>query len=142
MINRGDAVCHPVASPFVVLDLIPIVVFEIELDGKIHTFKKDKVSNVVTNLQPGSVLQVSSGNVTIPSPSDWHSGLKVFSRCHDGEVQPNVTTGRVILLNLSTFRGSVKCEVSILVRSGLCYEVLSMYMSQQRLARVLRSCSA
>ena len=49
MVNRGYAVCHPIASPFVVLDLIPVMVFEIEFDGEIRAFEKDKVSNVVTN---------------------------------------------------------------------------------------------
>ena len=79
MIDRGYAVGHPRTGPFVVLDLIPVVVFKVEFDGKIRAFEKDEVSDVVTNLQPGGVLQVSSGNVTIPSPSDRHSGPKVFS---------------------------------------------------------------
>ena len=86
MINRGYAVCHPIASPLVILDLIPVMVFEIEFNGKICTFEKDKVSDVVANLQPGSILQIPSGNVMIPSSSDWHSGLKVFLQCYNGEV--------------------------------------------------------
>ena len=47
---------NPVASSLVVLDLVPVVVFEVEFDGKICAFKKDEVPNIVTNLQPGSVL--------------------------------------------------------------------------------------
>ena len=50
MVDRGYTVCDPVASAFVVLDLVPVVVFEIEFNGEIHAFEKDKVSNVVTNL--------------------------------------------------------------------------------------------
>ena len=33
---------NPVASPFVVLDLVPIVMFEVELNGEICAFEKDK----------------------------------------------------------------------------------------------------
>ena len=47
---------NPVAGSFVVLDLVPVVVFEVEFDGKIRAFKKDKVSDVVSYFQPGSVL--------------------------------------------------------------------------------------
>ena len=49
MIDRGYVVCYPVASPFVVLDLIPVVVFEIELNRKTCAFKKDEVPNVITD---------------------------------------------------------------------------------------------
>ena len=41
---------NPVASPFVVLDLIPVVVFEVKFDRKIRDFEKDKVSDIVTDL--------------------------------------------------------------------------------------------
>ena len=92
MVERGYAVRHPIASPFVVLDLIPVMVFEIEFDRKIHAFEKDKVSNVVANLQPGSVLQIPSGDIPVSPSSDWHSGPEVFPQCHNGEVRPNVTT--------------------------------------------------
>ena len=56
MINRGYVMGYPRTGPLVVLDLILVVVFEIEFDGKVCTFKKDEVSNVITNLQPGGVL--------------------------------------------------------------------------------------
>ena len=125
----------PIAGSLVVLDLIPVMVFEIEFDGKIRAFEENEVSDVVTNLQPSSILQVSSRDVTVPSSSDWHSGLEIFAQCHDGEVRPNVTTRQVVLLNLSLFCGSAKREVSVLIRSGLRYEVLSTYMSQRRLVR-------
>ena len=39
------------------------------------------------------------------------------------------------MLDLSSFGGSAKREVTILVRSNLRYEALSMYTSQRRLAR-------
>ena len=83
MIDGGYPMGNPIASSFVVLDLIPVVMFEIEFDWEIRAFKEDKVSDVVSYFQPGSVFQVSSGNVTIPSSSDWHSGPEVFTRCHD-----------------------------------------------------------
>ena len=47
---------NPVARSFVVLDLIPVVVFEVEFDRKIRAFEKDEVSDIVADLQPGSVL--------------------------------------------------------------------------------------
>ena len=50
MINRGYTMGNPVTSSLVVLDLIPIVIFEIEFDGEIRAFKKDEVSDVVTDL--------------------------------------------------------------------------------------------
>ena len=50
MIDRGYVVCYPVTSPFVILDLIPVVVFEIEFNRKIHAFEKDEVSNIVADL--------------------------------------------------------------------------------------------
>ena len=56
MVDGVYTMCDPVASTFVILDLIPVVVFEVEFNGKIHAFEKDEVSNVVTNLQPGGVL--------------------------------------------------------------------------------------
>ena len=46
-----------------------------------------------------------------------------------------VTTWQVVLLDLSSFSSSAKREVMILVRSDLCYEALSTYTSQRRLAR-------
>ena len=121
---------NPIARPFVVLDLIPVVVFKIELNWEIRAFKENEVSDVVSYFQPGSVLEVSSGDVSIPSLSNWHSGPEVFARCHDWEVRPNVTTRQVVLLDLSSFSGSAKREVAVLVRSGLCYKALSTYTSQ------------
>ena len=47
-----------------------------------------------------------------------------------------VTTRQVILLDLSSFSGSVKCKVSILIRSGLRDKVLSTHTSQRRLVQV------
>ena len=47
---------NPIASSLVVLDLVPVVMLEVEFDGKIRAFEKDKVSDVVTDFQPGSVL--------------------------------------------------------------------------------------
>ena len=77
---------NPIASSLVVLDLVPIVVLKVEFNGKIRAFKEDEVSDIISYLQPGSIFQVSSGNVTIPSLSDWHSSPKIFVRCHDWEV--------------------------------------------------------
>ena len=56
MIDGGDVMGDPIASPLVVLDLVPVMVFEVEFDGKIRAFEKDKISNVVTDFQPGSVF--------------------------------------------------------------------------------------
>ena len=47
---------NPIASSLIVLDLVPVVMFEVEFDGKICAFEEDKVSNVITDFQPGSVL--------------------------------------------------------------------------------------
>ena len=41
---------NPIAGSLVVFDLIPVMVFEIEFDGKIRAFEKDEVSDVVANL--------------------------------------------------------------------------------------------
>ena len=131
MIDGCDMMGHPVTGSFVVFDLVPVMVFEVELNGKIRAFEKDEVSDIVSYFQPGSVFQVSSGNVTVPSLSDWHSGPEVFAQCHDWEVRPNVTTRRVILLHLSSFSGSVEREVTVLVRSDLRDEALSTYTSQR-----------
>ena len=128
---------NPIAHPFVVLDLIPVVVFKIEFNWEIRAFKEDEVSDVVSYFQPSGVLEVSSRDVSIPSSSNWHSGLEVFTRCHDWEVRPNVTTRQVVLLDLSSFGGSAKREVTVLIRSGLCYKALSTYTLQRRLARVV-----
>ena len=68
MIERGYVMCDPIASPLVILDLIPVVIFKVEFNGEIRAFERDKVSNVVANFQPGGILQVSSGNVSV-SPS-------------------------------------------------------------------------
>ena len=46
----------PIAGPLVVLDLIPVVIFEIEFDREIRAFEEDEVSDVVSYFQPGSVL--------------------------------------------------------------------------------------
>ena len=136
MIDRGYSMGDPIARPFVVLDLIPVVVFKIEFDWEIRAFKENEVPNVVSYFQPGSVLEVSSGNVSIPSSSNWHSGPEVFTRCHDWKVRPNVTTRQVVLLDLSSFSGSAKREVSVLVRSGLRNKALSTHTSQRRLVRI------
>ena len=56
MVERGYTVCHPVASPLVILDLIPVMMFEIEFDWKIRAFEEDEVSDVVPYFQPGSIL--------------------------------------------------------------------------------------
>ena len=93
MVDRGNLRCDPIAGAFVVFDLVPVMVFEVKLNGKTHAFKKYEVSDVITDFEPHGVLQVSSGNVAIPSSSDRHSGLEVFARCHDWEVRPNVATG-------------------------------------------------
>ena len=123
MVYRCYTMCDPIAGPFVILDLKPVMVFKIELDGKVRAFKEDKVPNVVANLQPGSVLQISSGDIPVSPSSNWHPSPEIFPRCHDGEVQPNVTTRRVILLNLSSFGGSVKHKVPVLVGSDLHYKM-------------------
>ena len=49
MIDRGYTMGNPVTSSLVVLDLIPVVVFEVEFDGEIRAFEKDEVSDVVTD---------------------------------------------------------------------------------------------
>ena len=49
MVDGGYTMGDPVTSPLVVLDLIPVVVFKIEFDGEICTFKKDEVPNVITD---------------------------------------------------------------------------------------------
>ena len=56
MVDRGYMMGNPIASPLVVLDLIPVVIFKVEFDGKIRAFEKDEVSDVITNLQPGGIL--------------------------------------------------------------------------------------
>ena len=131
MIDRGYVRCNPIAGPFVVLDLAPVVIFKVELDGEVCTFETEEVSNVVTNFQPGSILQVSSGNILVPPSSNWHSGLEIFSQCHIGEVQLNVTTRQVILLNLSSISGSTKHKFTMLVRSNLCDKVLILTYTLQ-----------
>ena len=83
MVDRCDTMGNPVTGSFVVFDLVPVMVFEVEFDGKIRAFKKDEVSDVVSYFQPSSVLEVSSRDVSIPSSSNRHSGLEVFARCHD-----------------------------------------------------------
>ena len=83
MVDGCYTMGNPVTGSFVVLDLVPIMVFEVEFDGKIRAFEKDKVSNVVSHFQPSRVFKVSSGDVAISSSSDWHSGPEVFARCHD-----------------------------------------------------------
>ena len=138
MIDGCDTMGNPVTGSFVVFDLVPVMVFEIELNGKIRAFEKDEVSNVVSYFQPSSVFEVSSGDVSIPSSSNRHSGPKVFARCHNWKVRPNVMTRQVVLLDLSSFSGSTEREVTVLVRSDLCDEALSTYMSQRRLARSFR----
>ena len=49
----------PIAGSLVVFDLVPIMVFEVEFDGKVRAFEKDEVSDVVTDLQPGGVCHGS-----------------------------------------------------------------------------------
>ena len=83
MVNGCYTMGNPVTGSFVVLDLVPVMVLEVEFDGKIRAFEKDEVSDVVSYFQPSSILKVSSGDVTIPSSSDWHSGPEVFARCHN-----------------------------------------------------------
>ena len=56
MIDGCYTMGNPIARSLVVLDLVPVVVFEVEFDGKIHAFEKDEVSDVVADLQPGGVL--------------------------------------------------------------------------------------
>ena len=56
MIDGGYPMGNPIASSFVVLDLIPVVMFKIEFDWEIRAFKEDEVSNVVSYFQPGSVF--------------------------------------------------------------------------------------
>ena len=56
MVERSYVVCDPIAHPFVILDLVPVVMFEIEFDWEIRAFKEDEVSDVVSYFQPGSVL--------------------------------------------------------------------------------------
>ena len=92
MVDRGYSMGDPIASSFVVLDLIPVVIFEVEFDREICTFEKDKISDVITDFEPCSVLQISSGDVLTSPSSNGHSSLEIFSQCHGGEVQPNVTT--------------------------------------------------
>ena len=41
---------NPIAGSLVVFDLVPVMVFEVEFNGKIRAFEKDEVSNVVTDL--------------------------------------------------------------------------------------------
>ena len=48
----------------------------------------------------------------------------------------SVTTRQVVLLDLSSFGGSAKREVTILIRSGLRDKALSTYTPQRRLVRV------
>ena len=56
MIDRGYPMGNPIARSFVILDLIPVVIFKIEFDWEIRAFEENEVSNVVSYLQPGSVL--------------------------------------------------------------------------------------
>ena len=119
MVYGGNPQCDPRTCPLVVLDLVPVMMFKIKLDREIHTFEKDEVPNVVANFEPCGILQISSGDVLIPSPSNGHSGLEIFSQCHGGEVQPNVMTRQVIPLNLSSFSSSTKRKFTMLVRSYL-----------------------
>ena len=51
-------------------------------------------------------------------------------------VAPDVTTRQVVLLDLSSFSGSAKREVTVLIRSDLRYKALSTYTSQRRLVRI------
>ena len=138
MIDGRDTMGNPITGSFVVFDLVPVMVFKVELDRKIRAFKKDEVSDIVSYFQPSSVLEVSPGDVSIPSSSNQHSGLEVFARCHDWKVRPNVTTRQVVLLDLSSFSGSAKREVTVLVRSDLRDKALSTYSSQRRLVRSFR----
>ena len=46
-----------------------------------------------------------------------------------------VTTRQVVLLNLSSFSSSAERKFTVLIRSSLCYKVLSMYTSQRRLVQ-------
>ena len=41
--------CNPIAGSLVVFDLIPVMVFKVEFNGKIRAFEKDEVSDVVTD---------------------------------------------------------------------------------------------
>ena len=41
---------NPIASSLVVFDLVPVVVFEVEFNGKIRAFEKGEVSDIVTDL--------------------------------------------------------------------------------------------
>ena len=85
VVNGSYSKCNPITGSLVILDLIPVVVFEVKFDGKVCAFEKDKVSNVVSNFQPHHILQISSGNIPVPSSSNWHSGLEVFLQCHNGK---------------------------------------------------------
>ena len=50
MVDRCYTMGDPIAGSLVVFDLVPVMVFKIEFDGKIRTLEKDEVSDVVANL--------------------------------------------------------------------------------------------
>ena len=41
---------NPIAGSFVIFDLVPVMVFEVEFNRKIRAFEKDEVSDIITNL--------------------------------------------------------------------------------------------
>ena len=67
----GKFVGFPAALLCVVLDKVPKTVGEVEFYGEIHTFKLCKVPCVISYGCVYCILEISLGNVMVPSSVDW-----------------------------------------------------------------------
>ena len=47
MVDWCYTMCDPIAGPFVILDLIPVVIFKIEFDWEIRAFEENEVSDEI-----------------------------------------------------------------------------------------------